>query len=84
MFDMATWHTATANTSDEDRRVCILRCAPPAGLLCATDAKLGAMCTGSSSLVAQSPLLPAETEQRLRESGRMDDTLARLVGAREQ
>ena len=42
------------------------------------------MCSGSSSLVAQSPLLPAETEQRLRESGRMDETLARLVGAREQ
>ena len=30
VFDMATWHTATANTSEEDRRVCILRCAPPA------------------------------------------------------
>ena len=42
------------------------------------------MCTGSSSLVAQSPLLSEETERRLRESGRMDDTLARLVGAREQ
>ena len=61
-------------------------CAARPALLCATDAKLGAttMCTGSSSLVAQSPLLPEETERRLRESGRMDDTLARLVGAREQ
>ena len=58
---MATWHTATANTSEEERRVAILR--------------------WSSSLVAQQPLLDADTEQRLRESGRLDDGLAQLIGA---
>ena len=60
IFDMATWHTAMANTSHEERHVAILRF--------------------SSSLVAQTPLLDAETEQRLRERGRLSKELASLVG----